>query len=83
MDKIDFVTLLVTTAVCVLEDGALGLLIGAVVSLLRNAVKTAEGDVVITSESIDTDQAQGEPILIAKIFNEISYIKANHIEMKV
>jgi MFS superfamily sulfate permease-like transporter len=83
MDKIDFIILLIVTSVCVLEDGALGLLIGAVVSLLRNAVKTAEGDVVISSESIDTDQAQGEPMLVAKIFNEISYIKANHIEMKV
>jgi len=41
-DIAELIILLLTTAICVLVDGAVGLLIGGVIAILRNATKTAE-----------------------------------------
>ena len=39
-DIAEFIILILTTVICVLEDGAIGLMVGAVISILRTAIKT-------------------------------------------
>ena len=39
-DTAEFVILLFTTCVCVLVDGAFGLMVGGVISILRTAIKS-------------------------------------------
>jgi len=39
-DKAELVIMTVTTFVCVFKDGALGLIVGAIISILRNAIKS-------------------------------------------
>ena len=43
-DKIELLILLITTSTCVLVDGAMGLMLGCFVSLLRNAASTNQID---------------------------------------
>ena len=40
-DIAEFIILLVTCAICVLVDGAVGLMVGGIVSILRTAIKTS------------------------------------------
>ena len=47
-DKTEFFILIFTCCICVFEDGAIGLMVGGVVSILRTAIKTQRG------RSIDT-----------------------------
>lgn len=46
LDKSEFVILLITTAVCVLIDGAFGLMVGGIISILRTAIKTSNSKCV-------------------------------------
>jgi len=41
LDPAEFVILVLTTAICVLVDGAFGLMVGGVISILRTAIKTS------------------------------------------
>jgi len=40
-DIAEFIILIVTCAICVLVDGAVGLMVGGIVSILRTAIKTS------------------------------------------
>jgi len=53
LDKANFGILLLTTASCVFIDGAMGLLIGAMVALLRNAIQSNEGQLEFHHEEWD------------------------------
>jgi len=41
LDPAEFVILVLTTSICVLIDGAFGLMVGGVISILRTAIKTS------------------------------------------
>lgn len=79
LDKSNLLVLLVTTAACVFVDGAIGLLIGAMVCLLRNAVQNEEGQLEFVHEAFG-DQVINSAIAIQGPF---TYITAYHIETTI
>ena len=91
LDKAEFCILLITTAFCVLMDGALGLLIGCMVCLLRNAVamrnkegkggRVKEGLVKVTS-SESTFQG-GSTMLTINVSGPFNYITAYDAESDI
>jgi MFS superfamily sulfate permease-like transporter len=50
-DIAEFVILIITCCICVLVDGAVGLMVGGVVSILRTAIKTSLSECVSTRMS--------------------------------
>lgn len=74
VDMAEFVILLITTAICVLVDGAIGLMVGGVISILRNAIKTSQAQSVTSSTEDDC--------LVLYVSGQASYITAIHIEIE-
>ena len=46
LDTSEFVILIITTVICVFVDGAFGLMVGGVISILRTAIKTSDSKCV-------------------------------------
>ena len=46
VDKAEFVILIVTMLICVFMDGALGLMIGGAIAIMRNAKETGQIDII-------------------------------------
>lgn len=53
LDKANLGMLLLTTAACVFIDGAIGLLIGAMACLLRNAIQSNEGQIEFHHQDLE------------------------------
>lgn len=79
LDRVNFWILLLTTAACVFIDGAIGLALGAMICLLRNAVQSEEGQLEFV------DEAYGDKILNTAIGIQgpMTYITAYHIETTI
>ena len=73
-DMPDFFILVFTTTVCIFADGALGLLAGGFVALMRNAAINNYGYVTF-SEQGDT--------LVATITGQLSFINALNVEISI
>jgi SulP family sulfate permease len=71
-DRFELAVLFVTASVCVFVDGAFGLMVGAVISIMRTAVKSQTSDV---SEIFDKTS-----FTVIKVRGQISYITAEHVE---
>ena len=68
LDPVEFVILIITTLVCVLVDGALGLMVGGIISILRTAVKTSNAKYVCSK--VD------DKFLELYLVGQVSYIYA-------
>ena len=79
LDKPNLFIMLMTTGACVFYDGALGLAIGAMVCLLRNAVQTNEGQLEFLNEQFE-DKIVNTAVSIA---GPVTYITAYHIESTI
>lgn len=69
-DIAEFLILIVTCGICVLVDGAVGLMVGGVVSILRTAIKTS------MSECCSTRMSDEGTVLICQYTGQISYVNA-------
>jgi len=72
VDPAEFVVLLVTMITCVMVDGAVGLGVGAVISVLRTAVKLQD------SHEVTSIVELGVPVL--HLAGQLSYINAAQVE---
>jgi len=66
----EFIILLIVCVICVGVDGAIGLMVGAVISILRTAVKTSKAKAIQARTSDD-----GE-VLILSFSGQVSYVNA-------
>jgi len=73
-DMNELIILLVVTIICVGVDGAIGLMVGGVISLLRTAIKTSKSPAIQARTSDD-----GE-VLILSFTGQVSYINALQAE---
>jgi len=73
-DIAEFVILIVTCLICVFVDGAVGLMVGGVVSILRTAIKTSQ------SECCQTRMSDEGTVLIVSYSGQISYVNALQAE---
>jgi len=78
VDIIDLGVLVFTTFVCVMVDGAVGLIAGSFISLLRNAVNTTHGQVRFYRENI-----RGANYLKAEIEGNLNFINAQDVEVHI
>jgi MFS superfamily sulfate permease-like transporter len=67
-DKAEFLVLLFTCGICVFEDGAIGLMVGGVVSILRTAIKTQRGRSI--------RQKMVDETLVLEFEGQISYVNS-------
>ena len=70
-DPAEFVILLLTAAICVLVDGAIGLMVGGVISILRTAIKTS------LSPCVDVRMSDENTVLIIAYNGSITYVNAS------
>ena len=75
LDIAEFVNLFITAFVCIFIDGAFGLMIGGVISILRTAIKSQKSQHVI-SKVIDD-------VLVCTVQGQISYINAAQVEEEI
>jgi len=61
-DKAEFMILIITALICIFIDGAMGLMAGSFISLLRHAVDTGEAELVITENEQELKIAPDGPI---------------------
>jgi MFS superfamily sulfate permease-like transporter len=73
-DLPEFFILVFTTAVCIFGDGALGLLAGGFMALMRNAANNNSGQISF--------QEDGD-VLVASITGQLTYITALDAEIKI
>ena len=69
-DIAEFIILILTTIICVLVDGAVGLMIGGVISILRTAIKTS------ISPCVETRMSDEGTVLIVQYHGSVSYVNA-------
>ena len=67
VDKFDLAILAFTTCICMFVDGALGVIMGTFISLLRNALTTVHGEVKFE---------QDEDYLMVKISGNLNFISS-------
>ena len=72
LDIAEFVNLLITAFVCIFVDGAFGLMVGGVFSILRTAIKSQKAQHVTTSVQ--------DGILVCSVQGQVSYINAAQVE---
>jgi MFS superfamily sulfate permease-like transporter len=73
-DLAEFLILILTCAICVLIDGAVGLMIGGVVSILRTSNKTS------LSPCVETRMSDEGTVLIVSFHGQLSYVNALQAE---
>lgn len=73
-DLAEFVILIVTSAICVFVDGAVGLMVGGVVSILRTAIKTS------LAPCVETRMSDEGTVLIVSYHGSISYVNSIQAE---
>lgn len=71
-DKAELIILFLTTAICVFMDGAIGLMVGAIISLLRTAIKTQRGRTV-------ESHVEGQ-VLVLTFRGQMSYVNSLEVE---
>lgn len=71
-DRAELAVLIITAGVCVFVDGAFGLMVGAVISIMRTAVKSQTADVIEIYER--------DSFSVIKVRGHLSYISAEHVE---
>jgi len=71
----ELVILFVVSFICVGVDGAIGLMVGAVISILRTAIKTSKANAIEARTSDD-----GE-VLILAFTGQVSYVNALQAEV--
>jgi len=74
VDRFEFWILIITWLICVFKDGAVGLLIGAFLSFLKQSEKTSETQLQIESDG---------KFLKVELDGSLDYINALHFETKV
>jgi len=77
IDISEFIILLFTTFVCVFVDGAIGLIAGSFICLLRNAVKSSKTQYKHEVE-VDLNSTQ---LLVISFFDNLTFINAGEIEV--
>ena len=75
IDKAEFVILFITAGVCVFKDGATGLMVGAIISILRTAIKSQSADTV--------DEMESSGIHHITVRGQVSYISALKVETQL
>jgi len=78
VDAFDLGILLFTTFVCVFMDGALGLIAGSFISMLRNAVNTTHGLV-----HFHKCEVNGKLCLKAELEGNLNFINAQDVEVHI
>jgi len=74
VDKFEFWILIITWLICVFKDGAVGLLIGAFLSFLKQSEKQSETQMVVSEEN---------NVLAVAVNGSLDYINGLHFELKV
>lgn len=74
VDKFEFWILIITWLICVFKDGAVGLMIGAFLSFLKQSEKQSETQMKITDET---------NVLNVELNGSLDYINGLHFEVQV
>ena len=74
VDKFEFWILIITWLICVFKDGAVGLMLGAFLSFLKQSEKTSETQMLLENEN---------KVLKVELDGSLDYINCLHFETKV
>jgi SulP family sulfate permease len=74
VDKFEFWILIITWLICVFKDGAVGLIVGAFLSFLKQSEKQSATQMTVTDE---------DGVLTVAVHGSLDYINGLHFEVKV
>lgn len=78
-DRAEFWILIITWLICVFQDGAVGLLMGAFISFLKMSKKQDEAEMMITCEGLDDKKK----VMKVELNGSLNYINVVHFENQV